>query len=329
MQYVFVDIKRLIASIQIGSVALNTPLSPAAIEVAPGIHAWIGVSGASNSGAIETPQGLVLIDAQESARQGLQFREKIENALQKPTSFLIDSHFHLDHTAGNTSFSDVTILAHEKTATLLEEMLGPRTGDEWHVTDDDLKLKLFFGSNITDLVSKADPGFAWFKARIDAPNYANVALRPPEQLFSDRFEIVLPNDILRCSYLGPAHCDGDIVIHLLRGGVVFLGDLLFVNRVPWLGDCDLDGWIARLDAVTMLDVTTVIPGHGPPAKLSDVAAFRDLLSAIREAADNAIAAGWSEDAAARTPLPQYAQMQRYETWMPYNIRAAYRYLKGA
>ena len=47
------------------------------------------------------------------------------------------------------------------------------------------------------LVSKADPGFAWFKARIDAPNYANVSLRPPDQLFSDRFEIVLPNDVLR------------------------------------------------------------------------------------------------------------------------------------
>jgi hypothetical protein len=78
-----------------------------------------------------------------------------------------------------------------------------------------------------------------------------------------------------------------------------------------------------------MDVTTVVPGHGLPASLKEVADFRNLLVAVRDAADKAIKAGWSEDAAARDAvLADYAAMPRYKEWMPFNIRAAYRYLRG-
>ena len=51
---------------------------------------------------------------------------------------------------------------------------------------------------------------------------------------------------------------------------------------------------------------------------------------MRGEADKAIEAGWSEDAAARdVVLADYAAMPRYKEWMPFNVRAAYRYLRGA
>jgi cyclase len=129
-------------------------------------------------------------------------------------------------------------------------------------------------------------------------------------------------------YSGPAHCDGDIFIHLERRKVVFLGDLFFHQRFPWLGDCDLDGWIATLDRVLALDVAVVVPGHGAPTSLKELASFRDLLRDIRAAVAAAIRSGASEDAAAReVTLPQYAALPRYEQWLAFNIRAAYRYLR--
>src|SRR5262249_35023959 len=94
-------------------------------------------------------------------------------------------------------------------------------------------------------------------------------------------------------------------------------------RFPWFGDCDLNGWIAALDRVLRMDVATVVPGHGQPASLKELADFRKLLAAaVRSEADKAIKAGRSEDAAAR----DIVLAECYKEGMPVNIRAAYRYL---
>jgi len=78
-----------------------------------------------------------------------------------------------------------------------------------------------------------------------------------------------------------------------------------------------------------MKVETVIPGHGPPASLKEAAAFRDLLAAVRDSVGAAIDAGLSEDAAAReVVVAEYVEMQRYKEWMPFNVRAAYRYMRG-
>ncbi len=130
-------------------------------------------------------------------------------------------------------------------------------------------------------------------------------------------------------YWGPAHCDGDIIVSLAKRNVVFLGDLLFYGRFPWLGDCDLSGLIDRLARVLTLDASVVIPGHGMPTDLAQVGRFRNMLVTLRSAVDAAIKAGVSEEAAvAEVKLPQYAGLPRYADWLPHDVRAAYRYLRG-
>jgi cyclase len=104
---------------------------------------------------------------------------------------------------------------------------------------------------------------------------------------------------------------------------------LFHGRFPWLGDCDLNGLVAALGRVLALDVAVVIPGHGPPTTLAEVARFREMLVELRAAVDCTIKAGASEAAAMQeVTLPQYAHVQRYKEWMPLDVRAAYRYLRG-
>lgn len=308
---------------------MNSFVAPSLCEVAPGVYAWIGAHGASNAGVIDTPHGLTVIDATEAISQGIAFRHHIETTLRKPIRRLINTHFHLDHIAGNAAFADVAIVAHERTRKLLQNMLGASDNCTWRISDTALKLKLFFGANFEELVSPESEGFSWFVERASRPDYDVMPVQGPDLVFADRLEIALPSDILRCSYDGPAHCDGDLTIYLPRAGVVFLGDLLFVERLPWFGDCNLDGWICSLDRIMTLDVKVVIPGHGPPATLREVAAFRDMLVAIRGVVAQAVKHGLSEDAAvAEIELPQYARLQRYSTWMPSNIRSTYRFIKG-
>jgi cyclase len=306
----------------------ETP-QPRLVTVAQGAFAWIGAGGDSNAGAIDTPDGLLVIDAQQYPRLARQFRDALRAATGKPLRALINTHCHLDHTAGNVVFADLPILAHEKTLSAMEAGLGPRSGDNWTTTDFATKLRMLFGQNIMELVPDGDPAQAWFKQRISLPDYDTVTILPPTQTFADRFTFVLPDETVHLDYWGPAHCDGDVVVHLEKSKVVFLGDLLFHGRFPWLGDCDLDGWIDRLARVLTLDIAVVVPGHGVPTDLREVARFRDMLIALRDAVARAIKAGWSEDAAVReVHLPQYAGINRYSDWMPLDVKAAYRYLRG-
>jgi len=302
---------------------------PRLVTVAAGVHAWIGAGGDSNAGAIETPEGLLIVDTQQYPRLGLALREAALARTGQPLRLVINTHCHLDHTHGNLVFADVPILAHEKTLAAMNACLGPRSGDTWSVTDHDTKLRFLFGQNVLELVAGDDAARRWFAGRIGLPDYDTVAIRPPDETFAGDFAFHLPDDTVRLHYFGPAHCDGDIVVHLEKRKVVFLGDLLFHGRFPWLGDCDLDGLIAALDRVLALDVAIVVPGHGPPATLADVARFRDMLVELRAAVARAIKAGASEEAAvAEVALPQYANVQRYKEWMPLDVKAAYRYLRG-
>lgn len=299
------------------------------VTVAEGVHAWIGAGGDSNAGAIETPNGTIVIDTQQYPRLARDLRSAVLARTRQPLRIVVNTHCHLDHTHGNTVFADVPILAHEKTLAAMSACLGPRTGADWSVSDFATKIRFLFGQNILELVPEDDPARRWFEGRIALPDYDTVVIRPPNETFAGDFAFHLPNDTVRLHYFGPAHCDGDIVVHIEKRKVAFLGDLLFHGRFPWLGDCDLDGLIAALGRVLALDVAVVVPGHGPPATLADVARFRDMLVELRAAVARAIKAGSSEEAAvAEVALPQYANVQRYKEWMPLDVRAAYRYLRG-
>jgi cyclase len=304
-------------------------VEPRLIAVADGIYAWIGAGGDSNAGAVDTPHGLLAIDAQQYPRLARQFRNALQATTGRPIRALINTHCHLDHTAGNIVFADVPILAHDKTLAAMHANLGPKGGAHWTISDYATKIKMLFGQNLFDLVPETDPAQAWFRQRIGLPDYDTMTIAPPTETFADHFTFQLRDDTMHLNYWGPAHCDGDLVVSLVKSKVVFLGDLLFHGRFPWLGDCDLSGLIDRLARVLTLDVEVVIPGHGMPTDLAQVARFRDMLVALRAAVDGAIRAGASEEAAVReVRLPQYADIPRYADWLPHDVRAAYRYLRG-
>ncbi len=307
-------------------------MSPAAqvglVALAPGVHAFIGAAGASNSGIVALDDGLLIFDAQQSAREGALLRQQAEAETRLPVRQLVLSHFHLDHAAGTAAFPDVPLLAHATTRRILRARLGTPVGGRWEIADLDARLELAFGGNFHELVPADAPDFDWFRQRMSGPDDAGMAVRVPTGTLDAAASHSPLAGALRFIDGPPAHCASDVVLHLPEVGVVFLADLMFANRLPWFGDCDLDGWIARLEAVEQLDADTLVPGHGPLSRPADLNAFRALLQDIRGATARALEDGLSEaEAVSRVRLPAYAQLQRYEAWMSLNIRAAYRYLR--
>jgi glyoxylase-like metal-dependent hydrolase (beta-lactamase superfamily II) len=298
-------------------------------KIGDNVYAWIGAGGDSNAGAVLTSDGLLAIDAQKTANLGQRFRYAIEAQSGRSTTQLISTHFHLDHTAGNIAFADIPIVAHTKTAESITALLGESDTNRWVVSDRSDRLRLLFGANVHELIPRDSPLEQWFFERFDTAAYKDMTLVGPSVCFDNVMSFQLDEGIIHAEYWGPGHCDGDVIIHLPIQKIAFLGDLLFVGRFPWLGDCDLDGWIRILGRVLTLDLEVVVPGHGRLCSLEDVADFRALLTSLREEVWNAVIAGRSEDeAAAEVELPRYAAMQRYREWLPSNVRSAYRYLRA-
>lgn len=298
--------------------------------VGAGAYVWRGADGESNAGAVDTGDSLLVVDTQQNESLARIFRTALADQIGKPIRAVVNTHYHLDHVAGNGVFAGtVPIIAHERTAEAFATLLGGNGGQGWTVTDLPTKSALCYGENFSELVADDAPARAEANRRLSEPGYERITIVPPTHTFSDRFAFHLPDEVVRLCYFGPAHCDGDVVVHLENARVVFMGDLFFRDRFPWLGDCDLDGWIRVLDCVLSFEIDTVIPGHGPPGTLHDVAAFRDLLTALRDAVATVIRTGASEeDAVQRVRLPRYEALPRYAEWIGADVRSAYRYLKG-
>jgi cyclase len=105
--------------------------------LAPGVYAWIGKGGDSNAGAVETKDGLLVLDAQQNTALGTAFRDALRRETGWPVEKLVNTHYHMDHVAGNVVFAhEAPILAHEKTPEKLAELLGPANADgRWEVTE--------------------------------------------------------------------------------------------------------------------------------------------------------------------------------------------------
>jgi glyoxylase-like metal-dependent hydrolase (beta-lactamase superfamily II) len=189
-------------------------------------------------------------------------------------------------------------------------------------------MELTFGRNLYDLVPEGDPRRNFFRWRYGAGGLAGARLRLPTVTLETECVMHLDGRRMALRHLGPGHTDADLVVWFPDDGVVFVADLIFHGRFPWLGDSDVPAWIARLDDVARLGAGTVVPGHGAPVTAGDVLAFRDLLRALMGEAAAAARSGLDEAAAmARVRLPAYEGLPRYAEWLPLAVRKLYREAK--
>lgn len=214
-------------------------------NLAPGVAVLFGAGG--NIGVSHGEDGTVLIDDQ---LEGL--TPKIVAAVDKlgadPARFLINTHWHYDHTGGNEVLgaAGALILAHENVRIRL---LGEQES-----------------GNGND------------------PASPKVAL--PVVTYHDGIKLHLNGDEIRIMHVPHGHTDGDSIVIWEKANVIHMGDLYF-NKVT-LPFIDLNsggnalGVLAGAEkALAIADYETqIIPGHGPMATKADLQAYRDMLADV-------------------------------------------------
>jgi cyclase len=227
-------------------------------KVAGNVYMLEGSGG--NIGVSVGDDGIVIVDDQ-FAPLAPKIKAALKGIIDKPIRFVLNTHFHGDHTGGNAQFgTEATIIAHENVRKRLQEG----------------------GAVLGNAVSSA-------------PKEAL-----PVITFNDRATVHLNGEDIRAIHFPNGHTDGDSVIFFPKSNVVHMGDDFVTYGFPFVdvhNGGSISGMIAGVEKVlTMVpEDVKIIPGHGPISTPTDVRKFVDMLKDTRALVAKAAAEGKTAD----------------------------------
>ena len=224
-------------------------------------------------------KSVVVIDAQMPATAKICLDGINERSGSRPIDFLVNTHHHGDHTAGNVVFKPVA-------KKILAQVNCPKAQLE--------------------------------AAAQGAKNAKPGAPPQPEQVvanvtFEKTWRETVGDEVMALKHYGPAHTGGDAVVTFEKANVVHMGDLVFNRRHPYIdkpAGASIANWIKTLEAVVAdhKKDTIFIYGHAgpkfePTGGSADLFYMRDYLTALLEFVRGERKAGKSRDAIVKITDP--------------------------
>ncbi len=230
-------------------------------KVAGSVYMLEGSGG--NIGVLIGNDGVILIDDQFAP-----LSEKIKKAIttisDKPIKFIVNTHFHGDHSGGNNVFGSEgsIIVAHENARKRLS----------------------------------ADHLFTAFKQEQKAMSYEGL----PKITFAESLNFNMNGETVQVIHIKNAHTDGDAAIYFKESNVLHAGDAFVRYGLPFIDDDGggtIDGMISGSEQMLKMinDETKIIPGHGQIASKKDLLDYKNQLQTIRNRIADGIKAGKTVD----------------------------------
>jgi glyoxylase-like metal-dependent hydrolase (beta-lactamase superfamily II) len=235
-----------------------------------------GVYYATSSGPMATggnhpiiinDRDVLLVDDGTTPAAARALLQDMKLITDKPVRWVVNTHFHYDHTDGNSVFGpDVEIIGHEFVRHVIADLDVVRREP----------LKTAISNMPTQIESlqkqmgeTKDPGQRATLEKQLAATQADLeelkALKPtaPTMTYTSKMTLFRGQREIQLLFLGRGHTQGDTVVFLPKERIVCTGDLM-ESRLAYMGDAMFDEWITTLDALKELKFDTVLPGHGIP-----------------------------------------------------------------
>lgn len=278
-----------------------TKITVKTTDLGHGVYMLAGAGG--NVTIAVAKDGVIMIDSQFGP-----MHDKLMSAIRSltplPIRYLINTHFHGDHTQGNEAFGKegaVIVGAENLRKRLTQPQPAPGGG-----------MAPPFPDAALPKITLADP----VKGQVTS------------------MTLYLDGETAQITHIPPAHTDTDSYIYFPEANVLASGDV-FQEHYPFLNGphgSDIDGIIAADDMLLKLvnDQTKIVPGHGVVSSKADLVAFRTAMATIRANVAALVAQGKSEDevVAARPTAAFDAKFQADEAYAARFIRPLYQELKS-
>ncbi len=189
----------------------NTFAQEGLTKIADNVYSYVDIKGATpqnsfgaNAGIIVGKDGIVVIDTLVSAKEAKRFIADIKKVSDKPIKYVVNTHYHLDHSFGNAEFEKLgaVIISHTK-----DEQNSRKNGEPT------LKDAKAFGLTENDM--------------------EGTVLSYPSLTFNDKMEINFGDQKIELIYPGSSHTSGSIIVNLPDKKILFAGDALFTGYHPY------------------------------------------------------------------------------------------------
>ena len=256
------------------------------VQGAPGMASAANEGFNSNAGFVATGKGIVVIDALGSPALGEAFLRAIRTVSQDRIVRVIVTHFHADHFYGLAPFKKAGA-----------EIWGHRAGREG-IEGPEARRRL---------EQRARDLFPW----VDE----NMTLVGADRWLDGDTSFTINGVRFEVMYMGPAHSPEDLIVVLPGEGVIFVGDILFAGRIPFVGEADSRRWLERIDRLLAMKPRVMVTGHGKvsddPAR--DLTLTRDYLVFLRAAMGKAVEDFVPfEEAYAKTDWSRFSKLPAFE-----------------
>ncbi|HEY48237.1 MAG: hypothetical protein AMJ88_01210 [Anaerolineae bacterium SM23_ 63] len=179
-----------------------------------------------NAGAIVGPDWSVLIDTLAYPEEAREIRDFLENRLNSPIRYIINTHHHADHTLGTCWFSDAIVISHSLCRRLLETKGREALSEAQRLNRELLDVQV-----ISPDINYSEGG---------------ISLRVGKRT-------------LKLVYL-PGHSEDGIGVLLVEDRVLFSGDIMM--PLPYVVDGDFDVMIENLKRIPQMNLENLVQGHG-------------------------------------------------------------------
>ena len=269
--------------------------------------------GWSNAGLIADGDESLIVDTLFDEDLTLEMLDSMKSAEPKGMKnirALINSHSNGDHCNGNNCVDTDEVISSEAT---LEEMS--------HESPEMMAALLKQAPEMGTLGK-------YFLECFGSFNFEGVTKRLPNTTFTGETQRQVGDKIVELIEVGPAHTNGDVLVHVPTDKVVFTGDILFIEGHPILWAGPVKNWINACDRIISMEVDFVVPGHGPVTDNRGVKAVRDYLVYIDAESRKRFEYGMSALEAAKE-----IDLDLFSTWgdgerIAVNVNSLYREYKG-
>ena len=236
----------------------------------------------SNNIAIIGSRDVLVVDTGTTPAAARAFIEDLKLVTTKPVRYVVNTHFHYDHTDGNQVYAGkADIIAHDyvKQAIQTLDVLHREPYQTSQLVNvprriDDLKRQIARAKDaatrqtLQQQLKVAEDGFEQLK---------ELKPTPPNVTYSTRKVLDLGGREVQLRFLGRGHTNGDTVVFLPKEKIVATGDLM-ESQIAYMGDAQFAEWLTTLDALKRLDFDTDLPGHGMPFRGKElITAFQGYL----------------------------------------------------
>lgn len=269
--------------------------------------------GWSNSGLITDHEESLLVDTLRDEKLTVAMLEAYRDATGlKPREIgtLVNTHRDADHTYGNRLMSHARIVASEACARQMRDRPP---------------------SAITALLRNRPAGVIGdYIFKLFGPPFEFEGLEPtlPNDTFTGRRDLNVGDKHVHLIEVGPAHTEGDVLVHVPANRTVYTGDIVFLTNTPVIWAGPHENWIAALDEVLAMDIDTVVPGHGPITDKKGVAKVKDYIQHVETQSRLRYEAGMKvEEAIQDIALGEFDDWGGAERIVP-NVLYFYRRFRG-